>query len=246
MRKIVITLGYVNARVFIPSMYQFYKTFGVPYGQFEHHFLNQHYPVDKARNEVFLKTICKEHRIEWHDHGSNLGLAGGFNRMLSDLSPSESDLIVGLDPDTYPVSNGWGKAFFDVLATDKKVGWISMINPHSAREIPERGYSERESAGHKLWITKKAVVNSICAWPYGVLKRFGGLSEPKKFYGGLEGKMFPMFASNGLEWAFLKDFKEEYNDSIKSDALYQVWKWEYAHKNSTQDDFETWLKKTGQ
>ncbi len=249
MRVHIVSLGFAPARVFLACMDQVYKTIGLK--DFNHILLNNHYPVDKARNDFLIEQICRSYGIKFHDVGENIGLAAGYNLLLNNLrfadKADDEDIVIGIDPDVWPISKGWGQALIDVMSGDPAVAWASLwINSATERETTERGYTPNIINGVKVRELKQASMNSICAWRLGVLRELGGLEEPKKYYGGVEGQMFPKMVERGLKWVFLEDFKEECSPLVNSEDLYRVYKWEYAHKNSTQLDFESWLKARGE
>lgn len=241
MRVFMVTLGYAPARVLLACLDQVYQTIGV---DVEHHLLNNHYPVDMVRNDTLVESICKAYKIRYHDLGHNSGLSGGYNYLIANLRTEPDDIIIGLDPDTFPVTPNWGRALVSVLQQDKRIAWASLMNPPAEPELKQRGYVPEMVGGELVWHAQQACVNSICAWRAGTLQELGGLQEPKKYYGGIESMMFPMVKRLGLSWAYLPEYREECSPLVESHPLYRKYKQEYALKNSTQDDFATWLKKS--
>ncbi len=237
MRIFAVTLGFAPSSVLGSCLKQVYSTIGIPV---EHHLLNNHFPIDKHKNNEEVKELCEYYNIKYHDENKNLGLQAGYNYLIDGLSPLDTDVIIAIDPDTYPVTKNWGKALVEV-ASHPSVAWGSLMNPPAEREIIERGYKDIIINGIATKECRSPCVNSICAWPGSFLKAVGGLKEPNKFYGGIECMMWPMVKKLSKKWVYLSDYKEEAHESVQSHPLYKQYKWEYAHAHTTKDDFETWL-----
>jgi hypothetical protein len=205
--------------------------------------LNQHYPLPSK--EIFnrdLNNLAIKYNATLLDAGSNLGLSAGFNYLLDRICWSPDDTIIGFDPDTNPCTMNWIDAL-DKALDEPGVAWASLGNEFSEMEMIERGYVQTVIQGMKAKVTLQPVLNSICAWKAGWLSRVGGLSEPRKWYGGLECSMWQKL--NGLKWIFLDEYREHRNDmrQVGHDKEYFEWKMCYVEFKTTTDDFETWLSK---
>ena len=207
--------------------------------------VDQHYPLPNS--EINSSELCW---IAWgmgHRYmtfGANLGLHRGFNVALDALGLPDDALVVGYDPDTMPLTEGWDVAARRVMDADKSVAWVSLGNDVSEREMSERGYTEELRGGIRTWRTHRPVVNSICVWRVSWLRAVGGLTEPNAFYGGLECAMFEKLGANS--WVFLPDFREARDTALQSapDKEYVEYKWAHAHQGDPRD-FATWLRETG-
>lgn len=239
MRVVVVTLGYAPARILLACLDQVYKTIGLD--NVEHYLLNNRYPIDQERNDKLVKSICDAYGITYFDLGYNLGLSAGYNYLIEQAKLNDDDLVIGIDPDVFPVTPGWGAALFETMQ-ESSFAWASLQNPHSKRELTERGFTEIIINKIKIQIAHQACVNSVCMWRYGVLKQLGFLQEPKKYYGGIESMMFPMVQRLGKHWVYLSDFHEMASPLVESEPLYKKFKWEYAHKLTTTLEFKEWLK----
>lgn len=239
MKIYAVTLGFAPSRILLTTFDQVYKTIGIPV---QHLLLNNHYPVDEERNDELVRAICQAYGVKYYDLGENVGLAAGYNYLLRDVIPYDPEsIVIGIDPDTWPITKGWGAALADVHS-DPKIGWATLQNQASERELKERGFTARSVKDVPIYSAHQACVNSICAWKLSMLKELNWLSEPKKYYGGIEGHMFHMVKKMGLDWVYLPTFKEESSALVSSEELYRTYKWNYAHLNNTQLSFKEWLK----
>lgn len=199
--------------------------------------LDQHWPM--ADLSMFWKGWA--HRLNglYLNSGKNLGLHEGLNYMCRTLQMKATDKVIGLDPDTWPITPGWDTALLKSLDLPN-VGWASLGNLHSEGEMTHRGYVESVEDGLRLWTTKQAVVNSICAWNLDWIYNVGGFQEPSEYYGGLECCMFPKCLAQGKRWVWLKDFREGKWDTDLSDPEYKAYKWAHAHQG-WKGDFAAWV-----
>lgn len=243
MRVFVITLGFANPLTINET---FRRTYSTKTSFFTHVVINQHYPLPSDEEATAnLKRLCAQHGAVYYDPGENLGLAAGFNYAIEACALKDDDIVIGLDPDTMPETPGWDAAMIKTFIENPTIGWVSLWNDVSSKEIEERGYDVIENGGITLIVTKQAVLNSICAWRAGWLKKVGGLSEPNKFYGGLESTMFPKLREHGLHWAFIREFKESRTDVTQKgfDTEYFAYKMDYAHNKTWSGDFASYLEK---
>lgn len=244
MRVFAISLGHCNPSVWARSAAQFYATAGFDkpsrfLSTFEHFWLDQHYPLGDRSD---AHGVCKRYGIRVLDAGRNLGLHDGFNHVVRELGPRPGDLFVGYDPDSWPVTPGWLQRMVEVAATAKRVGWISLMNPVSRREMGERGFKPEQLGDLVLWETLAPVVNSICAWPAEFLLSAGGLREPLQYYGYLECAMWDELRKQGKRWVFIDSVWEGQELVGAGDPEYREWKAKYAHARETNLSFGDWLK----
>jgi hypothetical protein len=202
--------------------------------------VDNHYPLEEARCRDFWVRQALELGGVYLDPGHNLGLHEGLNFALREVGATRDDVMLGMDPDTRPLTVGWDSALIEALSI-RKVGWASLWNPHSEREMRERGHDEGEGNSLRYWSTHKSVINSICGFNLGWVLDCGGFQEPSAYYGGLEGMMFPKCHDAGLRWLFLRDFKEGTWDEDIVPVEYKRYKYEHAFLGYP-NDFATWLK----
>lgn len=237
MKVAAITLGFVPARIFKESMAQFYGTKN-QFSKVSHHFLYQHYPLEKVKNEAELREICWAYEIQWHDAGRNLGLHEGWNYVMGQIE-QDYDAYIGFDPDSYPLTIGWDVALVGLLHSPTV--WSSLVGPRMVPELKLAGGPERRVRGILSQTVTKPIVNSICAWQGAFLRRVGGLKEHSKWYGHLEAAMWDEMTRQGEQWSFLPEFNEDDRLRDMADRAYTVWKWNHAHLRITELDFESWL-----
>lgn len=199
--------------------------------------VDNHYP---EISDGFWASWAKELGAEYLDPGRNLGLHHGLNFALTAVNADRADLMLGVDPDTRPLTDGWDDALMQALAIPD-VGWASLGNDHSEGEMRIRGFSESQESGLRLFTTKTAVVNSICGFKLSWVKDVGGFQEPSAYYGGVEGMMFPMCHKARLRWVWLRDFREGKWETDLSDYDYKAYKWAHAHKG-WPGEYSEWLK----
>lgn len=238
-----ITLGYVPSRIWKQSADRYVESRhgGLTY---EHIFLDQHYPLNKKTNAQELREINEQHNIKTLDAGKNLGLHEGFNYCLKQIPLKSEDVVIGYDPDSYPVTPGWDMALITAML-DKKIGWASLMAPWLDEPMKTRSIKKRFVNQVEVWIQPDPIMNSICSWQADYLLKVGGLYEKLHWYGGLEVWQWESLVKNNLQWAFLPGWREDHRLHWQQDELYKVWKWRYAAEHQTQDDFETWLGKNG-
>lgn len=244
MRIVVITLGYNPVEMQRASFKRFEETFGIPRSRFEHLIVDQHYPRDRAEIQKFYVEQSQNENVRILDPGKNLGLQGGFNYALEEARLSSNDIVIGFDPDCFPVENGWGWAMERVMA-DRSVAWSSLWGIHTERETKERGFNDYQIQGLNVRRTKTPVVNSVCCWQADFLRAAGGLKDGHKYYGGLECVMWPHLEAQKRSWVFLKDYREEAAPEELVDKLYREWKWVTTHGTEEQIEYGDWLRKRG-
>lgn len=233
----ILTISYHNEKVAKTAYEQLCKTVsGKPTKVI---LLDNNYPLIKDKN--YIKDLCALYDFEYVNVGQNLGLHHGYNHLIS-LLPKEVESFICYDGDSYPVTPGWDEALLKVHQ-DPNIIWSSLHNEHSYKEINERGYTPVNLFGIQGRLTHRPVINSICAFRKSWIESVGGLTEPSKYYGGLEVAMFQRIP-HGKYWIFLDDYSETRinNADLISDPLYTQYKWEHAHLGNPLS-FEEWLKK---
>lgn len=222
----ILSISFHNEKIAEQSYKQLYDTIVDKSNVF---ILDNNYPLLKDKD--FIKNICKKYGFTYFNAGHNLGLHEGYNYLITQL-PKECDTFICYDGDSYPVTQGWDVPIIEVF-NDEKVVWSSLHNVHSFNEMDERGYTDKIINNINCRVTKKPVVNSICAFKRKWLEDVGFLSEPSKYYGGLEMAMWYKKKPE-YDWVFLKDFTEIAipNLSEIQDSIYTEYKWEHAHKGN--------------
>src|SRR6266853_5194619 len=121
MKIYMVSLAFAPARIMIESMRQVYETIGNI--KYEHLLLNNHYPIDKKRNDKLLMTLLASYDCTLYDLESNVVLSAGYNFLIEKCNLQDEDIVLGIDPDVWPLTPGWGEALVKVLLADPTVGW---------------------------------------------------------------------------------------------------------------------------
>lgn len=237
-----ITLGFAPSRIWAQSMARYAATRNTDL-VYKHWWVHNHYPVDKLRNEAENAMVCRKFGVEWIDPGRNLGLHDGFNWALKQIQPKDEDIIIAYDPDMWPVTPGWDMALVRALRGDpmRQVVWASLMHTQVKAPGVLPVASERMADGYiRLQIMRTAIMNSTCAWKASWLKRVGGLTEPRAFYGHLEAAMWAKL-SGEEQWAFLPQWEDDHKLRLEHDPEYTEYKWVHSHHQTWDGDFESWL-----
>lgn len=192
--------------------------------------LDQHYSPE-AR--VWLREAQEEFGFTLFDEGRNLGLHDGFNFLLQHVRTTH---VVGLDPDTFPVTMHFDLELLKHAADPRNV-WVSCYNTHSFSEMRE------PRVEGQLLVPQHPVVNSICLWSVAWLRKVGGVQEPTKLYGGLECCMWKYLDQQSARWVFALNSLEACSNLFPSlqDEAYRAFKWAHAHLGDPRswDEFRT-------
>lgn len=238
-----ISLLFNDADIIEKSLTQYLATTDSETVETQHVFVWQHWPLEKKSTEKRCRNLSDALGAIWIDPGRNLGLHDGFNLALQIVPIPMNALVIGYDPDCYPVTPGWDRAMCEVFVSDPSIAWMSLWHQHAQRELVEdkRGLEQTRVAGHRLRVLKSPALNSVCGFRRDWLESVHGLHEGNKYYGGLECTMWEKLQSEKKRWVFLEDFKEEPRFQEIQNALYREWKWLHAVERTVQVDFETWV-----
>lgn len=231
-----ITMGHCPSRIWKQSVDAYYKN---SIRKTEHVFVDSYYPINQDENRRDLWEICRTYGISVIDPGKNLGGAEAFNYALRRLPLAVGDIIIGYDPDSCPISNGFDGALVDAILMDSKVNWSSLMSERAKPELQERGYTKKTIGHIEAWKTHRPVVNSICAFRAEWLLGIGGFRQDGKIYGGLEAALFSHL--RGGEWVFLPNWAEVDSIRDQQDVEYLWWKWKFAHLREFSGTFSDYV-----
>jgi hypothetical protein len=243
-----ITQVFCNPSIFDVSIHAFHATRNPDLKLARHVVVDQCYPIDRKGVERTLENLGRYLPVDIMRPGRNLGLHGGFNWAMAQLPLEENDIVIGYDADSLPVNAGWDMAL--VRAIDgglsgefwgQEIVWSTLGNPRTLSDVENRGFDAGCVDGYlRVWLTRSAVTNSVCAWRYGWLKSVGFLQEPRAYYGHLESAMYQKLRSN-QRWAILPQFHE--SDELRNlhDAEYIAYKWFHSHTEEWRGDFKSFL-----
>lgn len=232
-----ITMGFVPARLWAQSCANYYATRNRPT---EHIFVDQHYPLNEHENRRELWRICCDYGVSVIDPGRNLGGTEGFNYALRRIRPKPDDVVIGYDPDSFVLSEGWDGALVDAILKDSKINWTSLMSARAEPELKARGYDKRKLDHIEVWRTHRPVVNSVCAFRASWLEAIGGLRQPSHWYGGLEAELHQNL--RGGEWCFLPGWWESDKIRDQQDREYLWYKWCHAHLKEWPGDFASYVE----
>lgn len=230
----------MDSEIVADSIAQYYRTKSKEV-ETVHVLLDQHWPLEREKTREHLQAIAKQYGCLYIDSGRNRGLHEGFNYALSQLTIPDNAMVIGYDPDSYPVTIGWDMAMCEVFVADPRIQWLSLWHQHATRQLLHEGAGMHLEMihGHRVRQVSRAVMNSVCGFRMGWLRRIGGLYEVLPKYGGLEVHMWPKIDGR---WVFLEDFQEQPALYDRMNPLYKEWKWRTAHLGEPQIDFGEWLK----
>jgi hypothetical protein len=208
--------------------------------------VDQHWPIDYPKTRANLEAIARDHGATLLDPGKNLGLHHGFNWALEQVGIPDNAMVVGYDPDSWPLTPGWNMAMCRAFVADPRVVWLSLWHTHSERELnaETKGLGSEILDGVRVRELRVAAMNSICGFRRGWLRAVGGLREPSLLYGGLEICMWDEVKKHG-RWVFLEDYREDLRMHDRVNPLYKEWKWDHAHRGVFHGSFEEWLRSKG-
>lgn len=254
MRTWILTMAYANSRVFNAGARSLRDTVDLRACNAKHVILDQHYPLE--RKEV--KHAIEVYRSRFHDStvvldaNMNLGLHDGLNFILDALKSqiADDDVIVGYDPDEAPERDGWLAAMLDVFATSSRLAWLSLncpaadawLSQHGCEEISIRANGRTDPI--RVRSPNYALINTVCAWRWSVVKEIGKFEEPHRWYGGLEVAMMPKFWKAGYRVGWMRDYFTA-NHRHMADQTYEDYKHHHVgHKLPVfPGSFEEWIEK---
>ena len=227
----IFTLLYNNYKVIDASLSQLRKTSTIKLPIVA---VDNDYP-DLTQAEV--EKLVKKHKIKLIGERVNRGLAGGYNELIN-AHPDVPHAIL-FDCDSYPITKGWDEALMTVIK-QPNIAYLSLMFERAKEEMQERGFTPwRHDSGHVVWRPKQACMQSVSCADLNYLRSIGGLREPKKYYGGLEGEMF-RFWNDQHQIGYI-DGVYETKHPIEPDPRYKAYKWAYAHENYN-GTFDEWVK----
>jgi len=228
----IFTILYNNYKVIKRSLTKLRKTdsLGLPIIA-----LDNHYPTLTKGQKTRLKNMFD---LTILDAGENLGLSGGYNYIIEQYP--EEDYAILYDCDSNPETQGWDKALLDTIQ-HSKVAYLSLMFDNAKREMKERGFNPWQCGEHVIWTPKEACQQSISCADLNYLRRIGGLQEPKKYYGGLESKMFKYWTPQHQIGYIDGVYETQLHGKDDTDPKYKEYKWKYAHQGYGKS-FDEYLK----
>lgn len=244
MRKVIITICF-NRPDKIRSAIQRLEATQNTNG-FEKYLIDVAYPLpDKKTNAVDLALIANRNNWTLLKPLKNRGVAGNWTWAVNELSLTHGDCIIGMDPDSEPVDDGWCDAVVDVIRFGNIAycGLTRISPPGLETEVDESKYMYSRS-----YINTRKVrhYGEPIGWPMGGFNagfiKEGRLTQPRSHYGFIEIDSINNMRGTDWKWVMLDEFRDQ--TSERGEPTYRDWKIEQA-QGKTDLDFEAWLFKKG-
>lgn len=245
MRKVIITLAYNRPEVVEQSLIRLRQTQDLT--DYEYYLIDPGYPIPSKR-ENFLKIvdIAKRYQVEYLKPATNRGVSGNWMWAIYELGlgKTENDVIIGMDPDSNPMDNGWCDAIVDVIVKGKeKIAYCGLTRtspPDLATEVDE---SQRAYTLHNIGGRKVRLYSELISWPMGGFSaRFArerGIHQTRSMYGYLELATVRAMDGTDWDWCMLDNFRDYTVD--RGEDMFRQWKVAQA-QGRTNSDFETFIK----
>lgn len=235
-----VTPGFVPFRLFEKGLEYLKATRTIT--DFEHYFLDNHYPISRERNAASLKDLCRANNITWVDSGRDIGLHMSLNNWLDVAKPSDDDIMIGFDADSQPLDKGWDQALVDVLTGDSRIAVCGLYG-HWFDDIKKSTLEAKQVNNVNYGIHPNTDMYNISGWNIGHVRKIGGFDQHYKLYGTLEACMWSKWSQLGLKVGYLLDYREtvgEYDMSKYTDEEYLQWK--KVHLKGFQGGLEAWIE----
>lgn len=242
MKIVIVTMVYTNRNVFVAGMDALAKTIDVT--KHKHVFFDAHYPANAPIGRDYYATPFRH--ITMLDAGKNMGLHENANWVLRDLDPelADEDVVVFYDADEGAQQYGWLSAMEAVFQTDPKCGWLSLTAKPIHDVLDESEVPITEVAGVRLRVPSFCLMNLVCGWRVGALRKIGPLNEPHRWYGGLEVDAQPKFRAAGYWIGWLQDFTTQPFGWLQDESYTAYKKHHVGHAEPIfPGSFEEWLNR---
>lgn len=182
-----------------------------------------HWPLDTQRHHDAVTRLALAAGAEIVNPEKNLGGTEGANFLVRELNPNSEDLLLWLDGDSWPVTDGWLQAMIEVMAADPTIATLSLWNT--------------EMSGKTDWVEEVVAGRTVRTFPthseaFSVTMWRGHFVFPKieaerAYYGDIETMAYRKAQRLGMRCAWLADFKE-IACPIAHPPIYEEWKREHV------------------
>lgn len=225
MKKVwTITLAHCRPAVLEAGLERYYRTTQAmrSNGYDVTHVIVDHlYPIDHWSTRRRILELAGNYGCHVIAPFKNMGGHGGFNWAMQQLPIAPEDSIIGIDPDSNPLTAGWDVAALQALEQDPTLGAVSLM--HSAIALRPWNYERQPATGIYLATLAGPEMFNVTVWKSAFLRDTGGLLALLPLYGHVEVAMQRAAASRGWRMAYLRDFQEGMND-VAHDPEYNAWK----------------------
>lgn len=172
------------------------------------------WPIDGEFTRKFIRELPCSVFLEPE---TNMGGVGGANWAVAQLGLADDDVLIGYDPDSNPLTDGWGKALVDVMSADPQLDYLSLM---PVVHLLTHRWQFKVVRGHRVAWDDRPEMFGVTAWRGKFIKR--GLPD-HRLYGGVEGDMHALGHVNH----YLYDFREG-ERAFPHPASYTQWKREHV------------------
>lgn len=183
----------------------------------------------KLVNTEKLKELAKDFGSDYV-RLENIGVSQNWTQVYRTLQIADDDVLIGCDPDEWPLDNGWVKSMGDVIR-EGGFGLVSLMMTAHINVLRNRALNERWVAGRRVYILPNGSLNWALIGLHGkFLNMIREIPYPPNAtrYGWIEGALTPKFMETGMYWGVLADFKVRHTDFELGDAgtssLLREWK----------------------
>ena len=243
MRKVIMTLCFNRPDVVAGAIQRLKQTQDLT--NYEYYLIDVGYPLpDKRENAIKLAEIAHNNNVDLLRPYKNRGVAVNWMWACVELELKIGDVLIGMDPDSVPVTKGWADAVTDVLINEQyPMGYCGLTRttpPQLSTEVDEsnKPYTLHEINGRKVRKYAQPV-----SWPMGGFNvefmRTVGIHQPRSHYGFIEMGTMKKMRDTKWDWCLLDEFYDETHD--RGEDLYKKWKVLQA-QGTYQKDFIDFIK----
>lgn len=213
---------------------------------FKHVVIDQHYPVEKEKNQKQIRELCKESGSIYVDSLYDRGLHRGLNHAMKVVGVESTDIFIGCDPDDRP-SVGSFKAMKKVMENEPMVAVCGLnfwVLPWKQKK--DGDWPKEKLGGENVWVHPGVEMWNIAAFNLPFITRLGGFHQPNAFYGGIEVFLYEYWRQHGMKLVYLIDHTSEAvpvdrDNPDLYDKTYGTWKIDHACHGYLHG-YEQWLK----
>lgn len=236
----IITLGYCRVDMWQKCLDHLLATKS-PETEWNYHFVYHYYPIDMENNYKELKEIAEKYNLKFIQPEKNLGGCEGWNWAWKNYL-YDSPFIISIDPDSWPMQNGWDLALWQV-AQDPRIGWAACKNIiASNNELAHRRHVDMKINNIDVHICDTPMMMAgVNILKMDWIRALGGQKQGNPFYGGVELCLWPYLIKANYRLALLKDFYDSTELQSSHDPLYIEWKVSHAFRGYRKN-FDDYLK----
>lgn len=226
-----ITVSYCEPEVLAHGLTRFVRTAGeVP----EKYVIVDHlWPINPINNSILVNRLALIVFGDVIKPPMNGGGAYGFNYAMEHLGVlNDDDLIIGMDPDSNPITPNWLTAMVATMRASKELNSVSLMHEH----LVDRPWEHEFIGGSKVSFLPHPEMMNVTIWRAGSIR--GGMKS-LGLYGHNERLMW-----KPKTVGYLYDYRETICP-IQHPKAYNDWKMAYAF-NGYPHNFDQWLKEIKQ